>query len=216
MLSKTTLSSREKKELPYQTTDHLSVALLPVGGLMINKAVNNRPFKFGERDRREFIVQESEVAFIAINNTEGNPIFIGRAKVGVQPKENKWQIRKITYDLTNGVSRIKWPKNNENNASADFEFIWSSYSPLKIINISQANPAVVTVSHMRSLKNGDRIILQGVVGMADLNYDDSNIYTVDNITKTTFQLQDINSTDLTAYKSGGTVEYGEVIGYVYT
>ena len=183
---------------------------------MSNRAVINRPFKFGERDRREFIVQESEVAFVAINNTDGNPIFIGRAKVGVPENDDKWQIRQITYDANGGISRIEWPENNEGNASAEFEFIWSSVATLTITGITQANPAVVTVSSIGSLQNGDQIVIQGVNGMTEVNFDGSNIYTVAGIAGATFQLQGINSTAFGAYTSGGTVEYSEVVGYTYS
>lgn len=183
---------------------------------MSNRAVINRPFKFGERDRREFIVQESEVAFVAINNTDGNPIFIGRAKVGVQEDDDKWQIRKITYDGTGGISRIEWPENDEGNASAEFEFVWSSVTALTITGITQANPAVVTVASIGSLQNGDQIVIQGVDGMTEVNFDGSNIYTVAGIAGATFQLQGIDSTAFGAYTSGGTVEYGEVVGYTYS
>lgn len=183
---------------------------------MSNRAVINRPFKFGERDRREFIVQDSEVAFVAINNADGNPIFIGRAKVGVQEDQDKWQIRKITYDVTDGISRIEWPENDEGNASAEFEFVWSSVSALTITGVTQANPAVVTVSSIGSLQNGDQIVIQGVNGMTEVNFDGSNIYTVAGIAGATFQLQGINSTAFGAYTSGGTVEYSEVVGYTYS
>lgn len=172
--------------------------------------------KFGERDRREFIVQDSEVSYIAINNSSGDPIFLGRAKVGVLESEEKWQIRKITYDSAEGVIRIEWPQNDEGNASSEFEFSWSSVAQLTITGITQANPAVVTVSSIGSLQNGDIVVITGVEGMTEVNFDGSNIYTVAGIAGSTFQLQGINSTAFGAYTSGGTVDFGEVINYTYS
>lgn len=176
----------------------------------------NRPFKYGERDRREFIVQDSEVALVSINDTNGNPIFLGRAKVGIALTEEKWQIRKITYDSAQGVIRIEWPENAINAASAEYEFLWSGVVELTITNITQANPAVVTVVAIGSLQNGDQIVIQDVGGMTEVNFDGSNIYTVAGIAGTTFQLQGINSTAFTAYTSGGSVNYGNVVNLTYS
>lgn len=83
----------------------------------------NRPFKYGARDRREFIVQESEVTYRAINDSNGNPTHLGRAKIGTATSDNKWQIRKVTYDVNDGVTVVTWPESSSI-ASADFIFIW--------------------------------------------------------------------------------------------
>lgn len=84
----------------------------------------NRPFKYGADDKREFIVQDSEVAYQAINDVNGNPTYLGRAKAGTLVGEEKWQIRKITYDAAQGVTAIEWPQDS-GLASADFKFSWS-------------------------------------------------------------------------------------------
>ena len=180
------------------------------------KASQNRPFKFGERDRRELIVQDSEVSLVCINNTDGNPIFLGRAKAGEPLDDDKWQIRKITYDDAEGVTRVEWPDDPESTASTDYEFIWNSVSDLTITNISQANPGVVTVSSIGTLQNGDQIVIQNVSGMTEVNFTGSNLYTVANIAGSTFELQGIDTTTFTAYTSGGTVVYGEVVNYTYS
>lgn len=175
----------------------------------------NRPYKYGEKDRREFIVQDSEVALSAINDTNGNPVFLGRAKVGVAQSEAKWQIRKITYDSAESPTRVQWPQNDEGNASSDYEFIWNADTDLTITGISQANPAVVTVSSIGDLQNGDLIVIQGVTGMTEVNFDGSNIYTVANIAGATFELQGINSSAFSAYSAGGTVIFGAVVNHTY-
>lgn len=86
----------------------------------------NRPFKYGANDRREFIVQDSEVALKAINDANGNPTYLGRAKVGTATSEEKWQIRKITYDVNQGVTDVEWPEIS-GLPSADFLFSWDDY-----------------------------------------------------------------------------------------
>lgn len=182
----------------------------------MSRNVQNRPMKFGEKDRREFIVQDSEVSLVAINDDAGNPIFLGRAKAGEPLDQPKWQIRKITYDDQQGVTRVEWAVNDENAASTDYEFIWNLVaSPLTITGITQAATAVVTVSSIGSLQNGDQIVISGVEGMTEVNFDGSNIYTVAGIAGSTFQLQGINSTGFGAYTSGGQVTYGDVLEYTY-
>lgn len=90
----------------------------------MTRSGQNRPFRYGAKDRREFIVQDSEVALQAQNDANGNPIFLGRAKVGTATSEAIWQIRAIAYDANQGVTDITWPENSEGNASAEFEFVW--------------------------------------------------------------------------------------------
>lgn len=84
----------------------------------------NRPFKYGQRDRREYIVEDAEVALRAINDANGNPTYLGRAKIGVLDDEAKWQIRFITYDANQGVLSVEWPQNAYGNASSEYEFVW--------------------------------------------------------------------------------------------
>lgn len=184
--------------------------------MTISRQRANRPFKFGDRDRRELIVQDSEVALRSINDTSGNPIFLGRSLIGTLITEAKWQIRKIQYDSNNSVTSITWPQNGSSNASADYEFTWNTETDLTVTNITQANPAAVTVSSAGNLQNGDLIIIQSVTGMTDVNYDGSNIYTVANLVGTTFELSGIDSTGFGAYSANGTVIYGEVVNFTYS
>lgn len=184
----------------------------------MNRIIKNRPFKLGENNRVEGLVQDSEVSLIAINDTNGNPVFLGRAKTGTSLSNPKWQIRKIEYDSAQAVTRITWPKNEENSSSANYEFIWSTFSSLSITNITKANPAVVTVSSLESLSNGTNVIIQSVQGMTQVNFDGSNIYTVANINvgAKTFELSGIDSSSYDTYTTGGTVNYGQIINYTYS
>ncbi len=86
----------------------------------------NRPFKFGQDNRRELIVRESETAVQAQNDSNGNPIYYGRAIVGTATSDDKWQIMFLTYDGNQGLTSITWPQNSEGNASINYEFIWDN------------------------------------------------------------------------------------------
>lgn len=90
----------------------------------MTRSGQDRPFKYGANDRREFIVQDSEVALQAENDANGNPIYLGRAKVGTETSESKWQIRAIAYDVNQAITDITWPENDEGNPSAEYEFEW--------------------------------------------------------------------------------------------
>lgn len=70
-----------------------------------------------------------------------------------------------------------------------------------ITAITAANPAVVTAAS-HGLSNGDRVFIGSVAGMTELN---NREFTVANKTTNTFELSGIDSTNFTAYTSGGTV-----------
>lgn len=70
-----------------------------------------------------------------------------------------------------------------------------------ITGITQANPAVVT-SAAHGYSTGHYIQPSSVTGMTEVN---GNVYHVTNVDANSFQLTGINSTDFTAYSSGGTV-----------
>jgi len=184
--------------------------------MTIPRAIENRPMKFGTENRRELIVQDSEVAVRAINDSTGSPIYLGRAKAGVAETEQKWQLRQMTYDANGGVTAVKWPENDDGLASTNYEFVWSTFAALTITGITQANPAVVTVASTATLTNGDQIIITGVAGMTQVNFTGSNVYTVAAKTGTTFQLSGINSTAYGLYTSGGSVNAAEVLNYTYS
>lgn len=86
----------------------------------------NRPFKFGAKDRREFIVEDSEVMLLCQNDSNGNPIYVGRAKIGSSSADAVWQIKFVTYDANQGVISVEWPENDEGNPSGEYEFIYDN------------------------------------------------------------------------------------------
>ena len=91
---------------------------------MANRASQNRPFKFGAKDRREFIVGDGEVAIQAQNDGSGNIIYLGRAKVGAALSDPVWQISYHTWDVRNALLTRTWPENDLGNNSSEYEFVW--------------------------------------------------------------------------------------------
>lgn len=82
-------------------------------------------------------------------------------------------------------------------------------SALTVTGVTQANPAVVTVTG-HGLSDGDEVFINDVAGMTELN---GKSYVVDVLTANTFALYKgtdgttaIDSTGYTAYSSGGSVE----------
>ena len=70
-----------------------------------------------------------------------------------------------------------------------------------ITNITQANPAVVTVAS-HGYTNGTDVWINSVGGMTQLN---GRRFRIANVTTNTFELSGVDSTGYTAYTSGGTV-----------
>ena len=69
-----------------------------------------------------------------------------------------------------------------------------------ITGITQADPAVVTTFGSHGYSNGDEVYISNVAGMEEVN---DRIFFVENVTATTFELEGIDSTNYTAYSSGG-------------
>ena len=88
-------------------------------------AHEHRPQNFGANNQRQFIVQDSEVAIRLENDADGNPIYIGRAKVGIEEDDPRWQISFNEYDASGNFISRTWPENANNVASSDYEFLWS-------------------------------------------------------------------------------------------
>lgn len=92
--------------------------------MTFSSTTHNRPYKFGQNDRREYIVQNSEVALRCENDANGNVIYVGRAKVGTATSDDMWQIVYLTYDGNNAVTSATWPQNDEGIASSAYEYVW--------------------------------------------------------------------------------------------
>lgn len=73
-------------------------------------------------------------------------------------------------------------------------------STASISGATQADPCVITAT-AHGFSNDDQVRITGVVGMTELN---DRIFYIDNVAANTFQLVDIDSTNYTAWSSGGT------------
>jgi hypothetical protein len=73
-----------------------------------------------------------------------------------------------------------------------------------ITGITKANPAVVTYTGSDTYANGDRVIIDGVVGMTEVNNREFTVAGV-NTGANTFELTGLDSTAFTTYSSGGTI-----------
>jgi hypothetical protein len=73
-----------------------------------------------------------------------------------------------------------------------------------ILNITNTNPAVVTVLG-GAFPNGEKVNIQGVVGMTEVN---NKIFVVANAQGDTFELEGVDATGYSAYESGGSAFSG--------
>ena len=84
---------------------------------------------------------------------------------------------------------------------------------ITITGISEANPAVVSTSDTSGLANGDSVIIEGVVGMTEVN---DIVFTVANlVANTSFELSGINSSGYTSWSSGGTAKLANTYKFGY-
>lgn len=175
-----------------------------------------RPLKWDEENRRSWITEDIEVTFRSVSDSNGNIIYLARARVGTEDSEFKWQIKHLSYDSNNNPYMQLWPENSDNLPSSHYEFQWiSEDSQATITGISANNPAVVTANN--TFSNGDKIIITGVEGMTEVNFDGnaSDVYTVANATATNFELSGVNSTTYTPYSSGGVAKLATFASYTY-
>ncbi len=96
----------------------------------MTRSGQNRPFKYGARDRKEYIVTNGEVAIRAQNDANGNALYIGRAKVGALTSAAVWQISFHAYDGNDALTSQTWAQNDEGNASAEYEFVYDDRTGL--------------------------------------------------------------------------------------
>lgn len=55
-----------------------------------------------------------------------NVIYVGLARPGAGEGELVWQIRFLTYDGSNNLTKIEWPTNTaDNRPSSEFLFSWT-------------------------------------------------------------------------------------------
>lgn len=100
---------------------------------------------------------------------------------------------------------------------ASFDIVSNPFGTTKaasqaITAISKADPAVVTYGGADTYSNGDIVWISTVVGMTEIN---DKSFTVRNVNTgaNTYELEDYDSTDNTAYGSAGTIEEFTAFSY---
>lgn len=102
----------------------------------------------------------------------------------------------------NRLADDNWTRTVINYGSTVSAPVFDGTTNATITGITQADPAVVTAT-AHGFTNGEYVTITGVVGMTELN---GRAFVVQNVTANTFELQDEDSTNYTAYSSGGNAE----------
>lgn len=164
--------------------------------------------------------REQEVIAWARHVTDGE--FESVAVVPGSEEDEVWVVVNRTID-SNTVRYVEqfqpfdWGDDQDDMWFVDSGLQFDGGPAVVVTNITQATPAVVTMSSYPvdgngdSLADGDQVQLRAVSGMTEVN---DRIYTISepNVTDKTFELRDetdavdINSTGFTAYTSGGTAQ----------
>lgn len=137
-------------------------------------------------------------------------------------EDEVWMIVKRTID-SNDVRYVEkmmprdWGSDDNDTFFVDSGLTWDGGDVVAISGVTQADPAVITVTSWpvdgdgSNLVDDDQIKIVSIVGMTELN---GNIYTMDdaNVSAKTFSLNNsantanIDSTNYTTYTSGGTAQ----------
>jgi hypothetical protein len=89
-------------------------------------------------------------------------------------------------------------------------FRWESQTKayVPISNISKAAPCVITTSSTHNIPSGWRFRVTDVAGMNQINQSsEDQFYLANTVTSNTITINELNSTNYTAYTSGGTISY---------
>lgn len=142
--------------------------------------------------------------------------FVGRVTGGMESragqqfvarcKEGSTAVRIVEFEFNTTQTFVIELGNLYARFHSDGGQILDSSTAATVTGATQANPVVVTTSAAHGYSNGDELFLSGVVGMTELN---GRNFKVANVTGTTFELQDLNGTNVdstgyTAYSSAGT------------
>jgi len=93
---------------------------------MATTSTENRPYKYGAQDRREFIVADSEQEMRFENDANGNALYIGYAKADSAEGDAVWKISFQAYDANSAITSRKWPQNASGIATTNYEFSWTA------------------------------------------------------------------------------------------
>jgi hypothetical protein len=164
--------------------------------------------------------REHDVVAWSRHITDGS--FESVAVIPAEDEDEVWVVVNRTID-GNTVRYVEqfqprdWGSDQADCFFLDSGLAYDGGAAVAITNVTQADPAVVTVGTWPTdgagdnLVDGQQVQLLSVAGMTELN---TNIYSINepNVTAKTFQLRnssdtaDINSVGYTAYTSGGTAQ----------
>ncbi len=127
------------------------------------------------------------------------PFLIAPFATGLDTDVEPWQLPQDAFsDVINGHIRHGVIEKREGYTKLG-DIVHKNGTNWDISAITQASPGVVTVTSTTGLTNGDIVEIRDVTGMTELN---GNQYTIGNITPTTFELTNVNTTNFTAYIAG--------------
>ena len=114
--------------------------------------------------------------------------------------ERSKQFRFVGTDdnLTLAGSGLPTRMNKDTNLSPNF-LVTGGGTRKTITGATQADPVVITAAS-HGMSNGDRVTIESVGGMTEVN---GNTYVVAGVTTNTFQLSGVDGSAFTAYTSGG-------------
>lgn len=157
-----------------------------------------------ERDGQNIKAGWSRHELGGVSDLSGSPAFV--ESVGVIPTPTYDQLWVVVRRYINGLSRRyieffspPFDQTYTQNQSFFLDAGLSYDSPILITGTTNAIHCVITaLSH--GFSNGDKVRIDGVLGMTELN---GNIYTVADSAPNTFELLDIDSTDFGTFVSSG-------------
>jgi len=157
-------------------------------------------------DKQQDAVGWHTHAIGGVSDTAGTIAKVEAVSVIPSPQEGGDQLWMIVQRLINGsvVRHVEylnqtWTDGDKQKLAFFVDSGLSLNVPLTITNATQANPVVIT-SSSHGLTNGDKVRLDDISGMIQLN---SRTFTVAGATTNTFELSGENGTAHTAYISGG-------------
>lgn len=225
-------SLRIDNKIPYFTTDSIDPndIDLTYGGF----DRQNAQFMFAYRDNESAILNTQDK--VLINNYEENTWSIYDQRFSCFGQTDKGQdlVWNDIYEV-NDPSWARWDTTEEiwNNiginaatqktlAGDNLGFIYEvnvGYDDyfVNISGITQASSAVLTIGNS-AFEIGDKVSIQNVLGMTEINYDQQGIYATVTAASLNSITINVDSTDYTAYISGGTVSkvisfYAETIPF---
>jgi len=140
--------------------------------------------------------------------------FYGKARPGADETAAVWRVEKEIINSSGNTLSVDYA-----GGILEYNNIWNTGAYLNISDITQASPAVVTVSSTSTLSDDNIIYIDSISGMTELN---NTFFYITVLNATTFSLQhidddsDIDSSGYGAYVSGGKAYKPEYANYSFS